>query len=99
MTSWSATVAPRSRRDGTVVYDWVLMYMGGDVETGSVRAAEDDQAAEFALRDAKVRQVDADDETDEAFDLSIRRRGRTSGPNSWVQYDANALTVLPIGKD
>lgn len=86
---------PRSRRDGTVVYDWVLSFMGTDVETGSVRAADDDQAAEFAVRDAKVRRIDSDDETEEPLDLVVRRRGRTTGPDSWTQYDAEAFTVLP----
>jgi hypothetical protein len=86
---------PRSRRDGTVLYDWVLSFMGTDVKAGSVRAADDDQAAEFAVRDAEVRQIEADDEAEEPLDLVVRRRGRTTGPDSWTQYDAEAFTVLP----
>ncbi|MEU2380330.1 hypothetical protein [Streptomyces misionensis] len=86
---------PRNRRDGTVVYDWSLKSGAIDVEFGRVRAADDDQAAEFAVRDAKVRPVDADDETEETMNLVVRRRGRTTGPNSWIEYDATVITVLP----
>lgn len=87
---------PRSRRDGTVIYDWVLMFMGADVQAGSVRAADDEQAAEIAMRVAQVRQVNADDETEETYELTVRRRGSTTGPNSWTQYDADVLSVLPV---
>jgi len=87
---------PRNRRDGTVVYDWTLNYMGGPLSNGTVRAADDDQAAEFAARDASVRPVNADEETEEALDLTVKRRGRTTGPNTWTQYEAASLTVLPL---
>ncbi|WP_179382527.1 hypothetical protein [Streptomyces sp. SA15] len=47
------------------------------------------------MRDAKVSRIDSDDETEEPFDLVVRSRGRTTGTDSWIQYDANALMVLP----
>ncbi|MEV7122158.1 hypothetical protein [Kitasatospora griseola] len=86
---------PRNRRDGTVVYNWELKVMGGTVEAGAVRAENDDQAVEFAVRDANVRQVDAADELDDPFDLVVCRRGRSTGPNSWIEYDATVVHVLP----
>ncbi|MFI8178009.1 hypothetical protein ACIF6H_32470 [Streptomyces microflavus] len=86
---------PRSRKDGTVLYDWILNRQGTSVETGSVRAADEDQAAEFAMRDAKVRQVGDSDDTGEPFDLVVRRRGRSTGPDSWTHYDPAVLAVLP----
>lgn len=89
---------PRSRKDGTVVYDWILNRQGTSVETGSVRAADEDQAAEFAMRDANVRQVGDSDGTGEPFDLVVRRRGRSTGPNGWAQYDPAVLAVLPDRK-
>ncbi|MFG2681301.1 hypothetical protein [Streptomyces sp. NPDC048392] len=50
------------------------------------------------MRDAKVSRIDADAETEDPFDLVVRRRGRTTGPDSWIEYDANVLTVLPNRK-
>ncbi|MFK0142453.1 hypothetical protein [Streptomyces murinus] len=85
---------PRNRRDGTVVYDWTLKSGAITVEAGSVRAADDDQAAEYAVRDAKVRKVDAEDETEETMNLVVRRRGHATGPDNWVQYEATVVKVL-----
>ncbi|MGW5989464.1 hypothetical protein ACWFRT_13800 [Streptomyces anulatus] len=83
---------PRSRRDGTVLYDWDLEH---GVETGSVRATDDDEAAELALRDSKtVRRGDEDEtETGDPMALVIRRRGHNTGADNWIQYDAEVLYV------
>ncbi|MET8696951.1 hypothetical protein ABZV65_30925 [Streptomyces bauhiniae] len=78
---------PRNRREGTVPYDWELSHMGTPLKAGTVRATNDDRAAEFAIRDAKVRQVE---ETEADFNLVVRRRARATDP----AYEASAYPVI-----
>ncbi|KOU48722.1 hypothetical protein ADK56_21225 [Streptomyces sp. MMG1522] len=42
-----------------------------------------------------VRQVGDSGDTEDPLDLVVRRRGRSTGPSSWTQYDPVVLAVLP----
>ncbi|MFF8747236.1 hypothetical protein [Streptomyces californicus] len=70
-----------SRKDGTIAYDWILNHQGTSVEAGSVRAVDENQAAEFAMRDANVRQVGDSSDTKEAKpqpDRAVIEEARTA---------------------
>ncbi|MDX3026214.1 hypothetical protein PV666_51450 [Streptomyces acidiscabies] len=65
-------------------------WMGSVGEVGRVRARDEDQALEFAAREAKMRLVDATDETEETWDLVIRRLG------TWSEENTAHSAALPL---